>query len=279
MEDAKQKALMFNKIMFKLQPLRQNVEIKIDSLDNIIALRFTPETPSKKVILYLHGGGYIFNLQDLSNQHQYFATELAHAACAEVYALDYRTAPDNPFPAALKDAYRAYLALLAKGIKPKNIYITGDSAGGGLTIALLMKIRDEGTPMPCAAIPLSPWTDLACTGNSLKTRADIDPILTPGRTQAAAVVVLNGHSATDPYISPLYGNCEKLPPMMIFVGGKEILFDDSARFFKHAKEAGVDITLDIREDMFHVYPLFGGIIEEGKYAIQRMADFINKDRT
>lgn len=275
--EVRRKVRIYNDFKYKFHTPRKDVTILDDVLDDMFCYHAFPKEFTKRVILYLHGGGYTLSLKSQSNTFKYFSAELAHVASAEVYAIEYSLAPEHPFPAALEDAYKAYLALLAKGIDPKNIYITGDSAGGGLTIALLMKIRDEGTPMARAAFPISPWTDLACTGESMNTRAHMDPMLTPGGIKDTASVVLNGQSATDPYASPLYGNYEDLPPMMIFVGGRDILFDDSLRVCDKAKKAGVNITLDVKESMMHVYPLFGGIFKESNEAIERMANFINKN--
>jgi len=178
-------------------------------------------------------------LVEQSSVYKYITAELAHAAQAETYALEYRITPDHHHPAALDDAYKGYLALLEKGISPKDIFVAGDSAGGGLTLALLMKLRDEDKPLPRAAIVLSPWADLTHSGESMITRADLDPIITKGAAVFMASLVLKGQSAKDPLISPLFGNYDGLPPLMILVGGREVLFDDSVRVSDKAKKAGL----------------------------------------
>jgi len=266
----------YNKFMALLVPKRKDVKITEEILGGVSCLHAFSPIPSKRTILYLHGGGYILGLQHQSSAYRYFISELAVVCQNDVWAIDYRLAPENPYPAALEDAYAAYLELLEKGFAANDIFIIGDSAGGGLTLALLMKIRDEGKQLPKAAIPLSPWTDLSGTGESLKTRADIDPMLTPYGLVDMASLVVHKDKIKEPYISPFYGNFEGLPPLMIFVGGREILFDDSLRVAEKAKRAGVDVTLDIQEEMIHVYPVFGGIFKEGKEAIDRMAEFVKK---
>jgi len=273
---ARKQALVFNAILLKLHSKLTDFEFVEDNLGGIRSLRVQSTTDPKRVILHLHGGAYFFGLDHLSTIIQYFSSELAQQCDAQVWSIDYRLAPEHPYPAAINDVYSTYLALLNKGIDPQDIFVVGESAGGGLTLALLMKLRDEGKPLPKAAVVISPWTDLARTGESRVQREKIDPMLSSEGEAESVALIVNKEHEKDPYISPLYGNFEGLPPLMVVVGGREVLFDDSARVAEKAKQAGVQVVLDINEEMFHTYPVFGGVIKEGKEAIDRIAAFIKR---
>jgi len=266
----------FNKLTRLLEPARKDITITDEILGEIFCFHAHSPEKTNRTILYLHGGGYVLGLKTQSNNYRYVIAELAAACQANVWAIEYRLAPEHPYPAAIEDTYAAYLALLDKGIDANDIFVMGDSAGGGLTLALLMKLRDEGKPLPKGAIPLSPWSDLLGTGESMTTRAALDPLLAQFSLDEWASLSVNKERMNEPYISPFYGNYEGLPPLMIVVGGREVLYDDSIRVAEKAKQAGVDVTLDINEEMFHIYPVFGGVFKEGKEAINRMANFIKK---
>ncbi len=272
--DLRKEVARFNKIIGMLEPYRKELKITNQKLGDIHCLHLQPADKPKAVILYLHGGGYILDLKNhTKSQYLYFTAEIAANCQSQVWIIDYRIAPEHPYPAAIEDAYSSYLSLLNRGISAKDIMLMGDSAGGGLTLALLMKLRDDGKPSPRAAVTLSPWTDLALTGTSINSKADVDPMLTPFLLTETAAFVVPSQSAKEPYISPFYGNFEGLPPLMIVVGGRETLYDDSIRIAEKAKLAGVNVTLDINDEMFHVYPTFGGIFKEGKEAIKRIVAF------
>jgi monoterpene epsilon-lactone hydrolase len=262
-----------NFLIGKLQPLSKDVSIKEDRLDALSCWRAKGHKESTTTIFYLHGGGYVLSLAHLSSSYKYIVTELAKACESEVWALEYCLAPENPLPASLEEAFKAYLALLKKGIEAKNIVVMGDSAGGGMALALLLKLRDEGKPLPKAAVVISPWTDLAATGESMITRAKQDPMFNPESVPLTVKLIVPQELIRDPYVSPLYGNYEGLPPLMIMVGGREILYSDSTRVAEKARATGVDVILDVNEKMIHVYPLFGGVFKEGKKALKRIAEF------
>jgi len=274
---SRKQAIAFNAVVSRLQPDQHDVEIVEDNLDSIRSLRIQGHSKPNRVILHLHGGAYFFGVDHMATIIRYFASELARTCEAQVWTIDYRLAPENPYPAAINDAFKAYLALLAKGIDPRQIFVVGESAGGGLTLALLMKLRDEGKPLPKAAVVISPWTDLALTGESRWERENIDPMLSSQGEAAAVSLIVSPESVKDPYISPFYGTFEGLPPLMVLVGGREVLFDDSVRIAEKAKQAGVEVILDINEEMFHTYPVFGGVLKEGKAAIYRIAAFVRKN--
>lgn len=248
-----------------------SIEIIETKLNGIVCYnRINPEK-TKRTIFYIHGGGYIFERNNHTREES-----IAIACQANLCIPDYRLAPQHPHPAALEDVFNAYTGLLDSGVSPHDLFVMGDSAGGGLTLALLLKLRDEKKPLPKAAVVMSPWADLSFTGESFITRAESDPLLSPIVLQEVADFILNGASPLDPYISPVYGNYTGLPPLAIFVGGREVLYDDSKRVADIAQEHGVDVIFDEEEDMVHVYPLLEKLFPEATEALARMAHFINK---
>ena len=225
----------------------------------------------QRTILYFHGGGYVLGCAEA---YRDLTGRLAVASGAAVFAADYRLAPENPFPAALEDATACYRALLEQGVPPGAITIAGDSAGGGLTLATLLALKQAGDPLPGSAICLSPWTDLAASGKTMTDHAAADPMLTPAALADMANNYAQGHDLTDPRLSPLYGDLEGLPPLMVQVGSTEILLDDSRRIVNKALEAGGQAKLDIWNGMPHVWHMFAGQLPEGRVAIDRMGEFI-----
>ncbi|MBY0501306.1 MAG: alpha/beta hydrolase [Alphaproteobacteria bacterium] len=235
------------------------------------------QKPSKHTILYLHGGAYIYGFEHVGNMYKAFLANLSLTANANIWAPDYRLAPEYPFPAALEDSQLAYLTLLEKNIDPQTLFIMGDSAGGGLALALLLKLRDQGLPLPRGGITLSAWTDLAITGDSIITRATKDPLFNGDLLRGVVRHIVSEKNSKDPYISPLYGEYKGLPPLLMIVGGREILFDDTLRVVEKAKRAGVNVNFDIYEEMFHVFPLFSDVFPEGHNAINKIALFMNNN--
>jgi len=230
-----------------------------------------PNAASDRAMLYLHGGGYVMGS---INTHRAMIARISRAAQTRVLAIDYRLAPEHPFPAAVDDATTAYRWLLEQGYQPDKIVISGDSAGGGLTFAALVALRDSKTPLPAAAAPISPWTDLAATGASLKTRAGVDPMVGREGLVPMAKHYAGSNDPTHPLISPLYADLAGLPPMLIHVGDAEILLDDSTRIAERAKTAGVDVTLEVWPEMIHVWHVFAKILPEGQQAIDRIGEFV-----
>ena len=228
----------------------------------------------RKVILYLHGGGYCICSLDT---HRGLAARLALASQTRVLIIDYRLAPENPFPAALEDAQTAYNWLLTQGITAEQISIGGDSAGGGLTVATAVNLRDAGQKLPAALFLLSPWTDLTFSGESHQTRKKIDPIF--GGEDGGlnfAPAYLAGQDPTNPLISPLFADLQGLPPTLIHVGSDEILLDDSTRLEEKMKAAGVESHLQVWEGMWHVFQVFAPYIPEAQLSIDRVGQFIQK---
>ncbi|MBO4909885.1 MAG: alpha/beta hydrolase [Lachnospiraceae bacterium] len=217
------------------------------------------------VILQLHGGGYMGAIR---NAYYVFAglyNEISHGM--NVLCPDYRVAPENPYPAALEDAVASYKWLLTRGYKAGNIVVAGDSAGGGLAMALCMYLRDNGLPMPGGIIAMSPWTDLTASGASYEENFDKDPLFGGTRESLIYINAYPGdHDKTDPYISPLFGSFKDFPPMLIQVGGNEMLLSDSEVVAAKARDEGVKVRLHVYEGMFHVFQMAYTAIPESKKA-------------
>jgi acetyl esterase/lipase len=227
-----------------------------------------------RVILYLHGGGYVIGS---INTHRELASRLTRAAAARVLVIDYRLGPEHPHPAAVDDAVAAYRWLLSQGVSPSRISIGGDSAGGGLTVATLVAVRDAGLPMPAAGVCLSPWVDLEGIGESMTTKAAVDPMVQRDALLKMAAAYLAGQSPRTPLASPLYANLSGLPPLLIQVGTAETLLDDSTRLAERARKAGVQVTLEPWEDMIHVFQVFASMLPEGRQAIDGIGEFVKKN--
>jgi acetyl esterase/lipase len=227
-------------------------------------------TGTDKVMLYLHGGAYI---ACSPRTHRPITGGFAKRGI-RVFAADYRLAPENPFPAAVDDGLAAYQGLLDSGIAPSRLSIAGDSAGGGLALAVLLAAKERGLPMPAKAVLFSPWTDLAGTGKTLRTNANRDPMIVGSAVGQGAVIYLNGASPTTPLASPLYGDLAGLPPMQIHVGEREVLLADSTRLVDRLRAAGGRADIRIWPVVAHVFPLFNLILREGREALDQSADFI-----
>ena len=233
----------------------------------------TPESEEERGIYYLHGGGYVIGS---INTHREMASRLSRAAAARVLLIDYRLAPENPFPAAVEDSTTGYRWLLSIGADPARLVIAGESAGGGLTVAMLVALRDAGDPLPAAAIPVSPWVDMEALGESMNTKADVDPMAQRETILTLAKAYLGDTDPRTPLAAPLYADLTGLPPLLIQVGTAEVLFDDATRLAKRAKLAGVDVVLEPWEDMIHMWHFFAAMLPEGQQAIDRIGDFIKK---
>ena len=226
----------------------------------------------EKVILYTIGGGYI---SGTCNDHRTLVAKVAQTSGIAVLMFDYRLAPEHPFPAALEDALTAYRWILEQGTTPENIVIMGESAGGGLCLATLLAVRDQGLPLPAGAVALSPWTDLKLTGDSYRTKANVC-ISPPGMSTVCSKYYVGDHDPTEPWISPLYGDLHGLPPLFINVGDYETMRDDSTRFAAKAKAAGVDTTLMVGKKMIHCYPLMAPMFPEATQALEEICHFIKQ---
>lgn len=234
-----------------------------------------PGADPRRAVLYLHGGGYVIGS---INSHRDLGSRISAAAGARVLMIDDRLAPENPFPAAVDDATHAYRFLLASGVDARGTVIAGDSAGGGLTVATLVNLRDLGVRLPAAGVCLSPWVDMEGLGDAMTSRDAQDPMVHRPQLLETAAAYLNGADPRHPLASPLHADLTGLPPLLIQVGTAETLFDDSTRLASAARNAGVEVTLEPWEEMFHVFQVFAVLLPEAQQAIDRIGAFV-RERT
>jgi acetyl esterase/lipase len=244
------------------------------TIGDVPAVRVTrPGSRAGCHVLYLHGGGYCYGSILL---YRDFVWRIAEAAEASVLCIDYRLAPEHPFPAAIEDATNAYRRLLSEGADPKHLAVMGDSAGGGLTFGSLLKLRDEGVPLPAAAVALSPWTDLTMTSDSSRRNLNSDPMLSVGPARILASWYLAGADLKTPYASPLHGDLTGLPPSLIQVGSDEILLDDAMHMAERLRAAGSSAEIEVWPRMPHVWQLYARIMPEAQQAVVRIGDFLRQ---
>jgi monoterpene epsilon-lactone hydrolase len=224
------------------------------------------------VILYFHGGAYAVGSAASSVG---LASNLGRHARARVISVDYRLAPEHPYPAALEDAVAAYRALLDDDYEPSRVAIAGESSGAGLAAATLVAFKTAGLPQPAAAVLMSPWADLTLSGNSMKGKAAVDPALTPEGLRRRAADYAGDGDTTDALISPIFADLVGLPPLLIQVGSHEILLDDATRLAAHAAAADVEVTLDVTPEVPHVFQAFAGMLDEADAALARAGAFLS----
>ncbi len=241
------------------------------TIDGLPAEWILPSGAAKdKVIFFAHGGGYV---SGSCSDHRIHVSKFVKGTNTAALLYEYRLAPEHTFPAALDDSVKAYRWLLAQGVSSSHIVFAGDSAGGGLCLATLLALRDKGIPLPSAAVAISPWTDLKCSGESYRSNAK--KCLSPeGMTAACSRHYVGDSDPELPWISPLYGDLRGLPPTLIYVGGDETLLDDSVCFAEKAKGAGVDVTLRVGEGLFHCYPVCAPLFPEATQAMNEICAFI-----
>lgn len=259
--------------MSKYAKLPADIQCQPINVEGISAEWINAPDADLGVILYLHGGAYALGS---INIHREFIARLAQATKMRCLAINYRLAPEHPFPAALEDATAAYHWLLTQGVDPSQIIIAGDSAGGGLALVTMVTLRDAGEQLPAGAVCISPWTDLSLTGASIEQKSKLDPILNPTSLDMYAKYYAGEYELTSPLISPLYADLQELPPLLIQVGADEILVDDAIRLAEKARDARVDVTLEIWDEMFHIFQLIP-FLPETKKAIGSIAEFVSQN--
>ena len=263
--------LSYERIMATL-PLDDDIETQRVGANGVPAEWISaPESEDRRVILYLHGGGYLFGS---ARTHRVMLAHLARAARARVLALDYRLAPEIPFPAPVEDSVSAYKWLLSQGIAPEMVAIGGDSAGGGLTIAAMVALRNVGEPLPAAGVCISPWADMEATGQSYTANAESDPSVSQERILKIAKVYMAGKDHRAPLASPIHADLTGLPPLLLQVGSIEVLLDDSNMLKSRAKAAGVSVEMEVWDDMPHVWHHYAPILPEARKAIGRIGEFV-----
>lgn len=258
----------FAKIM-QATPLPSEARLERSTCDVPAYWITPPGADTSRVVLYLHGGGYI-----LGSPETHLETVFRLVKCAGVRALsvDYRLAPEHVWPACREDAVAAYRWLLGQGVAPSHIALAGDSAGGGLTLSTLLALRDAGLPLPGAAAFFSPWVDFTGSGDSVKTNAEIDPLVDPRGLAMMVGAVLQGH---DPgKSSPLFADLGGLPPLFVQVGTAEVLLDDARRLVDKVKAAGGEAVLDVWEHMIHGFQAFPTYLPQAIAATERAGDFL-----
>lgn len=255
-------------------PPPEGVSVERMALGGRPGERLVPEaTTDGGTVLYLHGGGYCTGSLDT---HRGLAGRIALAAGCPVITLDYRLAPEHPLPASVTDALGAYHHLLVGGTRPERIAIAGDSAGGGLTVATLVALRDEGSPLPAAAVCLSPWVDLTQTARSYDTWGHCDPMVTKSGLDVMAEAYLAGAPASSALASPLFADLSGLPPVLVEVGEREVLLDDATRLADRLHQAGGNVSLTVWPELIHVFQAFpGSVIPEADQSIDAVGSFLS----
>ncbi len=252
-------------------PPKRSETVQLNIGELVVHRVTTPKSQGERHLLYLHGGAYVSGAPQI---YRHFTWRLADTLKACVWVLQYRLAPEHPFPAAIEDAATAYEWLTERMPDIRQLFVMGDSAGGGLALGLLLKLRDDNRPLPDAAIALSPWTDLALTGTSLRSNASADPMLNADDLPTLAEYYLAETDPRTPYASPLYGEASGLPPVLIQVGSDEILLDDAVRMAEKLRQYNSRTRLEIWERMPHTWHLFAPVLPEARQAISRVADFL-----
>lgn len=263
----------FNESM-KYVPVADDVVRKTTTIGVVDAVEVTiRDADSTNVVLYFHGGVYVIGSATASVP---LASELARRTGSKVVTVDYRLAPEHPYPAAVDDAWAAYEALLGQGVDPRKIALAGESAGGGLAVATLVALRDGGLPLPSCAFVMSPYVDLTLSGETLLTKQADDPILTPNGVRLRVPDYVDGADPADPLISPVFADLRGLPPLLIQAGSHEILLSDALRLAATAATADVQVTLEVTPGVPHVFQGFAAALDEGDAALDRAAAFLRE---
>ena len=255
-------------------PSASGVAVQKDLVAGLKAEWLSPQgAPEDKLLLYWHGGAYVMGS---CSSHRPCVSHIARAAGVKALLPEYRLAPEHPFPAAIDDAVTLYRELLSRGFDPANIVIAGDSAGGGLCVAMLLALRDAGEPMPAAMGLLSPWLDLSGQGESMTTRKDSDPWFSPEDLPHVTRHYCDEPELTNPMVSPVFADATGFPQVLIQVGGDELLLSDSERLASNIRAAGGQVEVDVWPGMWHVWQMFIGLMPESRHAVDRLGEFIGK---
>ena len=255
----------------KYIPLPRGIVCEEVQVKGLSSEWITPPSASRGVMLYLHGGAYSLGSVAV---HRDLIARLAVSTQRKALAINYRLAPEDPFPAALEDVLAAFNWLLEQGVPAQKIVIAGDSAGGGLTLAALVSLRDSGRPLPCAAVCFSPWMDLTLSGSSFIKNAKVDLILGAERLKKFARVYAGDHDLSHPMLSPLFADLQGLPPVLIQAGSAEVLLDDSVRTAEKIRSTQGRVDLQIWDGMFHVFQMFS-FLPEAARALEKVAEFLS----
>ncbi len=258
--------------LLSTQPLPADVTVTAAALGGVPTAEITVDgIEPRHVVLYFHGGVYVMGDAFLAAD---LASQVGRRTQAKVISVDYRLAPEHPYPAAVDDALAAYEALL-HSIAPSDIAFGGESAGGGLAIATLVNARDHGLPLPAAAFVMSPYADLTLAGTTMETKGDVDPLMSRENLQARVTDYTAGQDAALGLISPIFADLSGLPPLIIQAGTHEVLLDDAVRLARQAATADVEVTLDISPRVPHVFQAYSSILDEATAALDRAGQFVS----
>jgi monoterpene epsilon-lactone hydrolase len=255
------------------QPLPPEVSVNATTLGGVPAAEITVEgVEPRHVVLYFHGGVYVIGDAFLAAE---LASQVGRRTQARVVSVDYRLAPEHPYPAAVDDALAAYAALLHDGFDPADIVLAGESAGGGLAVATLVNARDRGLPLPAAALVMSPYVDLTLAGATIETRREVDPLLSRELLEPRVADYVSGADAALGLVSPVFADLSGLPPLLIQAGTREVLLDDAVRLAGRAAMADVAVTLDITPGVPHVFQAYHAFLDDATAALDRAGQFLS----
>jgi monoterpene epsilon-lactone hydrolase len=261
------------KELLSAQPLPADVTVTAAALGTVPTAEITVDgIEPRHVVLYFHGGVYVMGDAALAAD---LASQVGRRTDAKIISVDYRLAPEHPYPAAVDDAFAAYEALLDNGIAPSDIVLVGESAGGALAVATLVNARDHGLPLPAAAFVMSPYADLTLAGTTMETKRDVDPLISREALQPRVTDYTAGQDAALGLISPIFADLSGLPPLIIQAGTHEVLLDDAVRLARQAATADVEVTLDITPRVPHVFQAYYPILDEGAAALDRAGQFLS----
>jgi epsilon-lactone hydrolase len=259
--------------LLSAQPLPADVTVTETALGGVPTAEITVDgIEPRNVVLYFHGGVYVMSDAFLAAG---LASQVGRRTDAKVISVDYRLAPEHPYPAAVDDALAAYQALLDNGIAPSDIALAGESAGGGLAIATLVNARDQGLPLPAAAYVMSPYADLTLAGTTMETKGALDPLLSREALQARVPDYTSGQDAALGLISPIFADLSGLPPLIIQAGSHEVLLDDAVRLAQRAATADVEVILDITPQVPHVFQAYSPLLDEAGAALDRAGQLLS----
>jgi epsilon-lactone hydrolase len=261
----------FSELMARV-PVAPDVQQSPVEIGGVAGVEVTVQgNEAENVILYFHGGVYVIGYAAATVP---LVGDLVRRTGTKAITLEYRLAPEHPYPAAVEDARAAYVGLLAQGIAPGQIALAGESAGGGLAVALLLALREAGVPLPSCAYLMSPYADLTLSGETLTAKQEVDPLLTPEGLRARVPDYVGGADAADPLISPIFGELRDLPPLLIQVGSHEVLLSDALRLASRAAISDVPVTLEVTPGVPHVFQAYAALLDEAGAALDRAAGFV-----
>ena len=268
---AEQRRLL--KELLSAQPLPADVTVTEAALGGVPTAEITVDgIEPRHVVLYFHGGVYVMGDAFLAAD---LASQIGRRTDAKVISVDYRLAPEHPYPAAVDDALAAYEALLGDGTAPSDIVLAGESAGGALAVVTLVNARDHGQPLPAAAFAMSPYADLTLAGTTMETKREVDPLMSQAALELRIADYTAGQDPALGLISPIFADLSGLPPLIIQAGSHEVLLDDAVRLARQAAIADVDVTLDITPGVPHVFQAYHGILDEGAAALDRAGQLLS----